>query len=152
MDAIADIRPADNAALKAELRRRARAEGFDVVGVTAPGGIGPAGERLAAFLERDFHGDMDWLEAHGDRRRDPRALWPDVRSIIMLGMNYGPEHDPLAILGERSRGAISVYARGTDYHDVIKGKLKTLGTTTPLRCSPTRSRARSRISSNIPGR
>jgi epoxyqueuosine reductase len=127
MDASADIRHAGNAALKTELARRARAEGFDVVGVTAPEGIGPAGERLAAFLERDFHGDMDWLAAHGDRRRDPRALWPDVRSIIMLGMNYGPEHDPLAILGERSRGAISVYARGKDYHDVIKGKLKTLG-------------------------
>ncbi|MGF1622812.1 MAG: tRNA epoxyqueuosine(34) reductase QueG [Rhodomicrobiaceae bacterium] len=127
MDAIADIRQADNAALKAELRRRARAEGFDVVGVTAPDGIGRAGERLAAFLERDFHGDMDWLAAHGGRRRDPRALWPDVRSIVMLGMNYGPEHDPLAILGERSRGAISVYARGRDYHDVIKGKLKTVG-------------------------
>jgi epoxyqueuosine reductase len=127
MDAVTEIRQADKAALKTELARRARAEGFDVVGVTAPDGIGFAGEQLAAFLKRDFHGDMDWLEAHSDRRGDPRALWQDVRSIIMLGMNYGPDHDPLAILGERGRGAISVYARGKDYHDVIKGRLKTLG-------------------------
>jgi epoxyqueuosine reductase len=74
-----------------------------------------------------MHGDMDWLAAREGRRRDPKALWPEVRSIAMLGMNYGPDTDPLAILEQRSRGAISVYARGRDYHDVIKGKLKTLG-------------------------
>jgi epoxyqueuosine reductase len=112
--------------LKAELAARARAEGFDTVGVAAPDAIGPAGERLAAFLAKGMHGDMDWLETHRERRMSPKALWPDVRSVIMLGMNYGPERDPLAILAERSRGAISVYARGRDYHEVIKGKLKTL--------------------------
>ena len=112
--------------LKTKLIARARAEGFDAVGVTAPGGIGEAGALLGTFLAGGLHGDMDWLEAHSERRRDPRALWPEVRSIIMLGMNYGTETDPLAILEERGRGAISVYARGRDYHDVIKGRLKGL--------------------------
>jgi epoxyqueuosine reductase len=113
--------------LKSALIARAVAEGFDAVGVCAPDSIGEAGARLEAFLAGGMHGEMGWLETHSDRRRDPRALWPDVRSIIMLGMNYGPETDPLAILEQRWRGAISVYARGRDYHDVIKGKLKTLG-------------------------
>jgi epoxyqueuosine reductase len=114
-------------ALKAELARRARAEGFAAIGVTVPAAIGQAGERLGVFLQRGMQGDMDWLAAHRDRRAHPSILWPDARSIIMLGMNYGPETDPLALLAERERGAISVYARGRDYHDVIKGKLKTLG-------------------------
>jgi epoxyqueuosine reductase len=113
--------------LKAEFVRRARAEGFDAVGIALPDAIGRAGDRLAAFLAAGMHGDMDWLAAHERRRRDPRALWPEVRSIIMLGMNYGPDTDPLAMLEQRSRGAISVYARGRDYHDIIKGKLKSLG-------------------------
>jgi epoxyqueuosine reductase len=113
-------------ALKAELLRRARAEGFDRVGITTPGAIAQAGERLAEFLQRGMQGDMGWLAAHPERRGHPSALWPEARSIIMLGVNYGPETDPLAILAERGRGAISVYARGRDYHDIIKGKLKTL--------------------------
>ena len=69
---------------------------------------------------------MAWMETTAERRGDPRALWPDVRSVIMLGMNYGPDSDPLAILRERSRGAISVYAQGDDYHEVIKPRLKAL--------------------------
>ena len=69
---------------------------------------------------------MDWLAAHPERRTDPRALWAEVRSIIMLGVNYGPDENPLAILQQRLRGAISVYARGDDYHDLIKKRLKTL--------------------------
>ena len=67
---------------------------------------------------------MAWLVEKADRRADPRALWPEVRSAVMLGMNYGPGADPLAALAERSRGAISVYAQGLDYHDVVKSKLK----------------------------
>jgi epoxyqueuosine reductase len=70
---------------------------------------------------------MAWLEANADRRGDPRMLWPDVRSDVMLGVNYGPSDDPLAILKERLRGGISVYARGDDYHDVIKPRLKSVG-------------------------
>ena len=69
---------------------------------------------------------MDWLAANPERRIDPRVLWPDVRSIIMLGVNYGPDENPLAILAQRTRGAISVYAQGDDYHDVIKKRLKAL--------------------------
>jgi epoxyqueuosine reductase len=121
-------RPADPAdGMKSALIARARAEGFDAVGVTQPVAIGRAGERLRIFLREAMQGDMDWLAAHTDRRADPAALWPETRSIVMLGMNYGPVDDPLALLGERRRGAVSVYARGRDYHDIIKGKLKLLG-------------------------
>ncbi len=112
--------------VKAALFERAGREGFDAAGVTTPDGIGPAGERLTAFLAEGLHGGMDWLEARAERRRHPAALWPDVCSIVMLGMNYAPEADPLAILAERWRGAVSVYARGRDYHDIVKGKLKGL--------------------------
>ncbi|MDB5638675.1 MAG: queG [Bradyrhizobium sp.] len=69
---------------------------------------------------------MDWLAARPERRTDPRALWANVRSVIMLGVNYGPDENPLAILENRTRGAISVYARGDDYHDLIKKRLKAL--------------------------
>ena len=69
---------------------------------------------------------MIWMAAHAERRGDPRVLWPDVRSIVMLGLNYGPDEDPLTLLKERDRGGISVYARGDDYHDIIKPRLKTL--------------------------
>ncbi len=69
---------------------------------------------------------MDWLAATPERRGDPQVLWPEVRAIVMLGVNYGPATDPLAILAARERGAISVYARGDDYHDVIKKRLKAL--------------------------
>jgi epoxyqueuosine reductase len=82
--------------------------------------------RLDQFLAEGAHGDMIWMETSAGRRGDPRALWPDVRSVIMLGLNYGPDHDPLAILKHRDRGAISVYAKGEDYHEVIKPRLKEL--------------------------
>lgn len=86
-------------------------------------------ERIAAFerfLAEGRHGDMDWLAREPSRRTDPLVLWSEVRSVIMLGVNYGPDEDPLTILDQRSRAAISVYARGDDYHDVIKKNLKTL--------------------------
>ena len=82
--------------------------------------------RLERFLAEGAHGDMVWMETTAERRGAPSALWPDVRSVIMLGMNYGPDHDPLAILQERTRGAISVYAQGEDYHELIKARLKQL--------------------------
>ena len=115
------------AELKAALAEAARAQGFDVVGVTRPDAIPLAAERLRTFLAEGAHGDMDWMAAKADRRGDPRAMWPDVRSVIMLGLNYGPRGDPLAILKARTRGAISVYAQGDDYHEVIKPRLKKLG-------------------------
>jgi epoxyqueuosine reductase len=112
--------------LKAALVEAAHARGFNVVGVTRPDAVPEAKARLAQFLSDGAHGDMTWLEATAQRRSDPRELWPEVRSIVMLGLNYGPEHDPLAILGRKEQGAISVYAQGEDYHELIKSKLKDL--------------------------
>ena len=97
-----------------------------MVGVARPDAIPLAAERLHAFLDAGAHGDMTWMAANAERRGDPRALWSEVRSIVMLGMNYGPDDDPLAILRQRDRGGISAYARGDDYHDIIKPRLKTL--------------------------
>jgi len=95
--------------------------------VTRPDAIPRAAGRLREFLAAGAHGDMDWMAAKAERRGDPRLLWPDVGSDVRLGVNYGPPGDPLAILKRRSRGAISVYAQGDDYHDVIKPRLKKLG-------------------------
>jgi epoxyqueuosine reductase len=112
--------------LKAALTAEARALGFDCMGVTAPDAIADAARHFRAFLDAGAYGDMGWLADRPERRTDPRGLWPGVRSVIMLGVNYGPDQDPLAILQQRSRGAISVYAQGDDYHDLIKQRLKTL--------------------------
>ena len=114
------------AALKQKLAHEALALGFDCVGVADPAGIADAAKYFRSFLESGAHGDMDWLAASPERRTDPRVLWPDVRSVIMLGVNYGPDENPLAILEQRTHGAISVYAQGDDYHDLVKKRLKTL--------------------------
>ena len=106
--------------------REARSLGFDCIGVTDPEAIAPAGKYFREFLESGAHGDMDWLAAQPERRTDPRVLWPGVRSVIMLGVNYGPDENPLEILKQRDRGAISAYAQGDDYHDLIKKRLKAL--------------------------
>jgi epoxyqueuosine reductase len=128
--AVADLRRprllSDRAALKAALARAARAHGFDAVGVTRPDSIPQALAQLSRFLAEGAHGDMHWMATTAARRGDPRALWPDVRSVIMLGLNYDQGSDPLAILGRRDRGAISTYAQADDYHDVIKPRLKAL--------------------------
>jgi epoxyqueuosine reductase len=106
------------------LRDEAHALGFDAVGVTRPDAVPEAKARLERFLAEGAHGDMAWMETTAGRRGSPQALWPDVRSVIMLGMNYGPDTDPLAILQQRTHGAISVYAQGDDYHELIKARLK----------------------------
>jgi epoxyqueuosine reductase len=106
---------------------KAREFGFDVCRVAAPDALPEAPSRLAAWLAAGAHGDMDWMAANAPRRADPNVLWPAVRSIIMLGVNYGADGDPLAALSDRAAGNISVYARHRDYHDPIKGKLKQLG-------------------------
>ena len=98
--------------------------GFDVCAVTLPDAAPLAGDRLAAFVASGFHGSMDWIAETIERRSAPANLWPDVRSIIVLAMNYGPDRDPRALQSLSERGAISVYAQNRDYHDVIKGKLK----------------------------
>ena len=113
----------------ADIKALALEYGFDACGITNPAGIGPAGERLKTFLAEGRHGDMDWLATHGDRRAAPDTLWPDVKSIIMLGHSYAPLANPLDRLRETDRGLISVYAKGRDYHDVIKRRLKQMAQT-----------------------
>jgi epoxyqueuosine reductase len=112
--------------LRSALANEARALGFDCVGVTDPDVLADAGRHFRDFLDAGAHGDMDWLATQPERRADPRVLWAGVRSIIMLGVNYGPDENPMAILERRTRGAISVYAQGDDYHDLIKKRLKAL--------------------------
>jgi len=97
-----------------------------VIGVTRPEAIGKAAPHLHDWLRLGAHGDMDWMERTRERRADPRIVWPGVKRVVVLGLNYGPDEDPLAVLARRDRGAISVYAGGDDYHDLIKGKLKRL--------------------------
>jgi epoxyqueuosine reductase len=117
---------ADPTKLRLFIDREAKRLGFSAVAVTRPDAIPQAGERLAAALAAGHHGTMDWLAETFDRRAAPGALWPEAKSVVMLGMNYGPGSDPLAILSRRDRAAISVYAQHRDYHDVIKGRLKEL--------------------------
>ncbi|MGH8721408.1 MAG: tRNA epoxyqueuosine(34) reductase QueG, partial [Burkholderiales bacterium] len=112
--------------LKAEIRNRALALGFDAVGFARAALSAEARVNLAEYLARGYHGDMGWLAAKETRRGDPQALWPEARSAIVLGLNYTPAGEPLALLERRERGSISVYARGRDYHDVVKPRLKAL--------------------------
>ena len=118
-----DPRPDDPTAL---IRAEAVRLGFDACGVASVETPWPAAARLAEFVGEGRHGTMDWIERTAERRSHPRAMWPDARSAIVLGLNYGPEHDPLAALQARTRAAISVYAQGDDYHDLIKTRLKRL--------------------------
>jgi len=111
-------------ALKAALKAQARERGFDVAGVARPDAVPEAKARLERFLADGAHGDMAWMETTAARRGSPAALWPDVRAVIMLGLNYGPDEDPLTILSRKDRGAISAYAKGDDYHELIKTRLK----------------------------
>ena len=108
------------------MRRAAATLGFDICRVVRPDAIPEAAARLRAWLDAGHHGDMGWMAETAERRAAPRSHWPEVRSVIMLGMNYGPESDPLATLAQRDAGSISVYARHRDYHDIVKGKLKEL--------------------------
>ncbi|KAA2242159.1 tRNA epoxyqueuosine(34) reductase QueG [Salinarimonas soli] len=114
------------AGLKALLQERARALGFDACRIASPDAIPEARERLDAWLAAGHHGTMAWMSENVDRRADPRALWAEVRSVVLLAVNYGPETDPLATLSRPERASISVYARNRDYHEVIKGRLKEL--------------------------
>ena len=123
LNAHVTLSPAD---LKGALAQQASALGFDCIGVTDPDAIADTGKHFREFLARGGHGDMDWLAAQPERRTDPRVLWGGVRSIIMVGVNYGPDENPLEILKLRARGAISAYAQGDDYHDLIKKRLKAL--------------------------
>ncbi len=105
-------------------RTRARDLGFSAVGIAPVDRLGEAARRLRAFVELGRHGSMAWMEETLDRRADPRVLWPEARSAVVLAMNYGPDSDALGNLAKPSVGNISVYARHRDYHDVLKGRLK----------------------------
>ena len=98
------------------------------MGVASPDAIPGAAARLRQALAEGHHGTMSWLADTAERRAGPRALWPAVRSVVMLGMNYGPDADPLKTLADRNAATISVYARNRDYHDLIKGALKRIAT------------------------
>ncbi|ESY01106.1 MULTISPECIES: tRNA epoxyqueuosine(34) reductase QueG [unclassified Mesorhizobium] len=110
--------------LRALIDAEARRAGFDAVAVTTPDAIPLAPARLAEFVADGFHGSMAWIAETLQRRSEPSTLWPEVRSIIVLAMNYGPDHDPRALQARRDLGAISVYAQNRDYHEVMKGRLK----------------------------
>ncbi len=115
------------AALKAALLDRAQAEGFAAARICRPDAVPEVRARLQAFLDKGYHGQMAWMADRVDWRADPAALWPAAQSVVMLAENYGPRHDPLAVLRQRDRGAISVYAQNRDYHDVVKKRLKRVG-------------------------
>jgi epoxyqueuosine reductase len=109
------------------IRDRALELGFDAAGF-APAELGEAAKtNLGEYLALGYHGDMGWLADRAQQRGGPKALWPGARSVVVLAMNYGPAGDPLALLARPERGNISVYARGRDYHDVVKKRLKALG-------------------------
>ena len=114
--------------LTAFVREEAAAQGFDLCRITSPDSIPKAPERLEVFLSNGHHGTMDWMSETRERRGNPKTLWSEVRSIVMFGLNYGPDEDPRGILDRPDKGAISVYARNRDYHDVIKGRLKEIAT------------------------
>ncbi len=112
--------------LKSELIKQARLEGFDLVGITKAELPSLNKDAFGKFLENNWHGDMLWMEEKKQRRESPTHLWPEAKSIIMLAMNYGPEQNPLPELKKTKNGVISCYAKGKDYHDIVKKKLKNL--------------------------
>ena len=114
-------------ALKSRLEAEARRLGFSSLGVCRPDAASGAGAQLRAFLEAGRHGEMSWMAERVPWRESAAALWPEARSIVMLAENYGPAEDPLPLLRRKDRAAISAYARGRDYHDLVKKRLKALG-------------------------
>jgi epoxyqueuosine reductase len=124
-------KPATPRELRDAIRDHALKLGFDAVGF-APARLDPVSrqqrlKRLAEFLSQGFQGDMGWLGDRAEERVDPRTLWREAGTIVSLALNYGPAGDPLGVLGQRDRAAVSVYAQGRDYHDVMKTRLKALG-------------------------
>ena len=113
--------------LKARLVARALDEGFAAARVCAPDAAPGAAGRLRAFLADGRHGQMGWMAEREAWRGSAAALWPAARSVVMLAETYTPEADPRAVLGLPDRGAVSVYAQGKDYHDLVKRRLKRLG-------------------------
>ncbi|MEL6734512.1 MAG: tRNA epoxyqueuosine(34) reductase QueG [Pseudomonadota bacterium] len=126
MSAAPALSPSRQSALRGVLEREAKALGFDQVGIVPAHGHEDLKPRLEAFVKAGHHGTMEWMQDTLVRRSHPQNLWSEAQSIIVLAMNYGPETNPLDSLEHSDRGTVSVYARHKDYHDVIKGRLKTL--------------------------
>ena len=116
-----------NKKLKNLIQEKSKYFGFDVMKVTDPKINKKDNIYMKEFLVKNYHGDMDWLKKNTERRMSPKKLWKDTKSIIILGVNYGPDHNPMNNLNSKEIGNISVYARGYDYHDVIKKNLKRFG-------------------------
>jgi epoxyqueuosine reductase len=112
--------------IREAIRSKALELGFDAVGFAKAELAPQAQENLKAFIAQGLHGEMDWMPAKADRRGDPQVLWPEAKSVVVLGLNYGPAEDPLDATPAVDRANISVYARHRDYHDVLKKKLKAL--------------------------
>ncbi len=112
--------------LKDRLVAQALAEGFVSCKVCRPGDVPEVPGRLQQFLEKGYHGQMGWMAERSHWRGDPGVLWPEARSVIMLAESYTPEEDPMAVVAWPDRGAVSVYARNKDYHDLVKKRLKRL--------------------------
>jgi len=112
--------------LRADLEQKAAELGFCAVGIASADATPRTAERLKIWLDAGAHGDMIWMAETAARRGSPRALWPEVKSVVALGMSYAPAADPLALAGRPELGRISVYAQGADYHDVVKKALKAL--------------------------
>ena len=104
----------------------AKGLGFQAVGIARADGAPADAEALRHFVRLGYAGDMEWLPRTAERRGSPRALWPAARSIVVVGVNYAPAHDPLRLLGRPSRGIVSAYAQGGDYHKVVKSRLRRL--------------------------
>lgn len=119
--------PSQTDDVKKALLEKAREVGFDTLGVAGPDGRDGMYDRYQNFIDKNRHGDMDWMDKRHEHRASPRHLWPECKSVIMLGMNYNREPDPLAHLSDPLAAGVSIYARGRDYHDVVKKKLKELG-------------------------
>ena len=117
----------DWAGLKDRLIAQALAEGFAEARITTTDAIPRAAPRLATYLAEGRHGDMKWMAERDHWRGNPAALWPEARSVIMLAEPYTPLHDPLEVLEQPDKGAISAYAHGRDYHDIVKKRLKRVG-------------------------
>ncbi|WP_316015061.1 tRNA epoxyqueuosine(34) reductase QueG [Roseobacter sp. HKCCA0434] len=111
----------------ARIRAEAEAVGFAAMGVCRPDAIPEAPTRLDTFLGAGMHGQMEWMAERAPWRSNPAELWPEARSILMLAEPYTPDGDPLDLLDQPEIGAISVYARNRDYHDLVKKRLKRLG-------------------------
>lgn len=110
----------------AAIRDHALSLGFDAVGFTRASLGQEVRQHLKSFIEAGYHGDMGWLAERSNQRSHPQSLWPEARSVVVVGLSYAPANDPLAASDDRSRGVVSVYARNRDYHDLMKGRLKHL--------------------------